>query len=294
MALLTTIRTFSPTPRPRESKETPYFFSWKRGPARHEDGQIVMHVDAYGASFVPRLADGIDIELSRIHTPDDAVAFVSRFGLLEHGVYWPESLYVDIPAGRVTSDDEIPSEDEEPYERFAETAAELRLILRTVQNVRLATDGDEAALAELVTQAMVIWRRQGFDPAEEDARILKLTKWGDFLPMMTSHVAALLNEGLQNETSRSWFGVSGPAWPRDPRESPDRLTLSVILPTLRAFCYWSLAQKLISRAPILVCPECQHDFALEHKRQRFCTRNCTRRARYRETQNSLAVSGGTK
>src|SRR5690606_9358305 len=64
-------------------------FTWSRGPASHEDGVIVMRVDddPIASTVTLRVTDAVDVKLSRIHTPDDAVAFVGRFGLLTRGHY---------------------------------------------------------------------------------------------------------------------------------------------------------------------------------------------------------------
>src|SRR5688572_12541501 len=94
---------------------------WAHGPARLESDRVVMQVDAYGAKDSLHITQAIDVELSRIHTPADAVTFVRRFGLLEQGVYFPESIYM--PGSYITADDQIPLEASEPYAIFQETAA---------------------------------------------------------------------------------------------------------------------------------------------------------------------------
>lgn len=261
------------------------YFGWMRGAARYEDGQIVMRIDdPYGPTdrYAPKVSDGIEVELSRIHEPEDAVSFVERFGLLTYKVLFPESEYTE---GKDTvPNHEIPREAGEPFELFEKTAADLREILHVTKLTRAAGEGDTSAHAALERLTQVWWRREAIPAEAETERIAALAKESDFLPGVTSHVSTRLTTGFEGMRVMT----TGPAWPRDPRESPDRITLAFEAPTLRAFCYWSLAQKLIARLPILSCPECSHDFPLEHKRQRFCTRNCARRARYRETQKGVA------
>jgi hypothetical protein len=57
--------------------------------------------------------------------------------------------------------------------------------------------------------------------------------------------------------------------------------LRVLAPTLRGFCYLSMAQGLADRIPIGVCEECDAVFAIEDGRQRFCGGRCSTRARQR-------------
>ena len=91
---------------------------------------------------------GIGIELARVRTPEDAVAFVNRFGLL-HG---HTSL-----RGRPLK----PLR--EPFTLFEATAYDLRHILETEQLVRRGTKGDAAAIDRL-RQLLVI-------PEDEDMQI---------------------------------------------------------------------------------------------------------------------------
>jgi hypothetical protein len=116
-----------------------------------------------------KVSDGIEIELSRIHTPDEAVSFVERFALLTYKVLFPESEYTD---GKDTvPDDEIPREAAEPFEQ---TAVELREILHAVKLTRAAAEGDTSAHAALERFAQAWWCREAIPPEAETERIVAL------------------------------------------------------------------------------------------------------------------------
>jgi len=275
MAITTTIRASLP---------------WAKGPAIYRDGQVVMQIDAYAPKYTADVAQGIDTELSRISNPSDAVEFVRRFGLLNGGVYWPADEYG--PFQHTTAPDAIPLEAAEPYELFAATAAELREVIQVTKITRTAvTTNDSDAIDWLRRWAAEEWtRRTGRYLAGEDLARHVHTRIAEptFLRDVTGTVASKLDEGINGAddvpVTRSTLHVVGPQMPSDPREAPDRLQLRLYAPTLRAFIYWCLSQKLITRAPIVSCPGCSHDFIRAHSAQTYCTKNCARRARYRASQ----------
>src|SRR5688572_12162746 len=106
---------------------------WAHGPARLDGDQIVMQVVVGDAKDALHITQGIDVELSKIRTPTDALTFVRRFGLLERGAYFADSQYVSGP--HTTPDDEIPVEVREPFALFLETAEDLRTIVETMKLV---------------------------------------------------------------------------------------------------------------------------------------------------------------
>jgi hypothetical protein len=273
---------------------------WASGPARYAKGQIWMVVQPYEPKQMLSMADQVDVELSRIHAPDDAVAFVSRFGMLEKAPFYPMSIYPDPihtavdeqrddePEEYRTPDDEIPSEVSEPYADFERAAEDLRSILHVMKNVRRVLDGDDAhARTQLEAWAQRMYRRPGFDATEEQARIAELTKEPDFLRGITAVIAGQLDRRLnpRQPARPARLEIHGPT---DPRELADRFTLGFSAPTLKVFVFAQLAEKLVARTPILECEECGHDFVSvyggKRRAQRFCTRNCARRARYQSIQ----------
>jgi hypothetical protein len=245
---------------------------WAPGPTRYENGDVVMTAPPKSErqnTLNGRTPDGADVELARIHEPGDAVAFVSKFGPLE--VQW----LLDVEEG---------AELREPFNHYAETAKELREALWLMKNVRLAMPrnrrvkhGDRKAVAELRDWAMRTWS----PPATLKQEIIaKLIDTNAFLPHVTHKVVEMLNGRTFGHMSME---AAGPSIPRDPRESPDRLRPIIHAHNLRAYCYAQTFIKLMSRAPILTCPTCTHDFVREGNR--FCSRNCARRARYKAAKN---------
>jgi len=280
---------------------------WTRGPAVFDSGMLVRVPDIWKRiSVLP--SDAIDVEVSRIHSPDDAVAFIARFGFLAiRGFVAPftdgeHNQTLNIPGtviGNSTDNSNTAAEmpQRESFDLFATTAADIRDILRLMKDVRAALGTDDAAL-----QALQRWSKGSpkFKATLDQRQRKQLVRdpfadesTSDFLRAVTDHVAERLNAGFIADARPPSLSVFGqPATAIDPRESPDRLTLSVACPTLRSFAYWTLAQKLISRNPIATCQECAHDFVVQvagrERVQRFCTENCARRARYRETRKESA------
>lgn len=266
---------------------------WARGPATYDDasGAVVMQVAPDEEHFAIEPTDGADVELTRIRRPADAVAFVERFGLLTTGYYG--DLFVPLATrqdgmpfdfGDRPLRPDIPEAAREPFDVFAATAADMRDILRGMKLVRAALAGDAEALAALRSDATA--------PLSESSGIVHLraeAQSNELLRQVTNRVARQLNAGLTAGGAAPTLGILGqPPSLFDQREAPDRLTLSVQCANLRAFAYWVLAEKLISRDPIVECPECGIDFVVQYsgkaRTQRFCSRNCNRRARYRETR----------
>ncbi len=103
---------------------------------------IVM--DGRGAEqYEPLSKSRMGLELARVRTPDEAVSFVTRFGLLGTPATitigaWPPG--APWPAGVVMR---------EPFAVFERAAEDLRDILKTIVAVRKGADGDAAALARL-------------------------------------------------------------------------------------------------------------------------------------------------
>src|SRR5688572_9790472 len=98
---------------------------------------VVMH---FGAAATVLLSDNVDVELARIKAPDDAVAFVERFGLLTQ-TYRGDTLDLDIGDALTDFGTQVYSDLEthrEPFETFASSAADLRDILLRMKQVRAA------------------------------------------------------------------------------------------------------------------------------------------------------------
>lgn len=268
---------------------------WARGHAHYHDRNVVMEIP-FGTFSRIEMSDGADVELARVQTPDDAIAFVRTFGLLTKG-YHPDPFEKApslINTGRPTLEDTdrlrpgVPTVDREPFDLFTATADDLRNILLRMKQVRAAIAGDKDARQALEAWAATSDAFKAFE-AKQPAMAVFSDDNNALLRTTTDYIAERLNAGLTTESkppTTTFYGQ--PASLFDPRESPDRLTLSVQCQTLRGFVYWTVGQKLISRNPIVACPECGFDFVVmyggKERIQRFCSRNCARRNRYRESQ----------
>src|SRR4051812_592343 len=100
---------------------------WFRGPATRERDVIVMdgrRAERY-EPMLERFERPIGIELSRVRTPEDAISFVARFGMLDQ-------------PGALLDGEPCPVELRQPFSDFERAAEDLREILRTVMDVRKA------------------------------------------------------------------------------------------------------------------------------------------------------------
>ena len=91
-------------------------------------------------------------------------------------------------------------------------------------------------------------------------------------------VAARLSEGIANIPAcfhdRTFMGESMP---------PGALRLAIVAESLVSVCYLSVALALADGTPVVVCadPVCERPFFPADKRQRFCSRACGNRVRFR-------------
>ena len=258
----------------------PLSAEWLRGPAWIDGDDIVM--DCASATTYHALAESeIGIELARVKTPQEAVAFVERFGLL--GL---------LPRPR--SREEPPwTPRREPFRSFEVVAEELRDILQVARLVRSGADGNTKALRYLHNRLLIredeevtvhdeatgesLTRRAGdvYSPYERfvgaDSRTI----------LMFAHeylVARPLSEGIADLPARvhdrTFLGESVP---------PGSLRVAIKANSLGSVCYLSVALALADRMPVAVCadPTCRRPFFPADKRQRFCSRACGNRVRFR-------------
>ena len=254
----------------------PLTVTWLRGPAWIEGADIV--VDRSRATTYHPLAEpDVGMELARVLTPDDAVAFAGRFGLLEK-------------PGFLTGQRE---QLREPFTLFETTADELRYILETARLVRRGGDGDPDAIRQLRERVFIpeaanvsvrdettgeeVTRRAGdvYSPEErfegaDDRTILMYAH--------ENYVAYPLTEGFGDTRpcayDRAFMGESVP---------PGTLRMGIRPDSLSGVCYLSVALALADRHTVGVCADttCGRPFFIADKRQRFCSRACGNRVRLR-------------
>lgn len=261
--------------------------AWRHGPARLDGDRVVMTVDHAAADLTLSISDDVDVELARITSAEQALGFVQRFGLLRIA-YWSDLHY---EGTHTTPHRAIPAEASEPVTEFLTASGELRLVLGLMRDVRNAEGGDHAAVDRLREWARHRWRAadgRHLSPAQQRRILSQNLNDPHFLKHLTAELAEILNTGIHADGAPV-LQLTGPYYPVtaiDLRESADRLKFRIKLATLRALAFWTLAHKLMTRAPIVACPECGLAFVAGHGAQAFCSRNCARRARYRVSRRS--------
>ena len=256
----------------------PLDVTWYRGPARI-DGEDLVVDRARVTMYYPMAEPGMGMELARVRTPDDAVAFVSRFGLLNKHLSWQD-----------------PFEPlREPLAFLENDAEELRDILEMARLVRCCGDGDgDPDAIRQLRQRVFISEDRDIYFQDETTGESGIRRAGDvYSPeerfegadnrtiLMHAHeyyVARPLTEGIGASVpcayDRAFMGESVP---------PGTLRLGVRPNSLAGVCYLSVALALADRVPVAVCADatCGRPFFIADKRQRFCSRACGNRVRLR-------------
>ncbi len=227
---------------------------WLRGNATYQEGAIVLDASA-AERYAPLSEQSAHFALAAIQRPEDAVAFVRRYGLLRHG---PGS--------------------EELRERFTEwevEASKMRAILGLYMHLTRAVNGDAVSLDDLRA-----WQQgvRYLEPVADDAHLLyQVSKW----------VAWALSVGLTGTEERVDSQVDWGTGPDGAPGRPDHFLLNVQPPDLLGLIYHSAAMDITYRVPLGSCEECSRFYVIEDQRQRFCTPTCagrSRRRRWRQKQ----------
>ena len=275
------------------------FVEWLRGPAWTDGDDIVMDRNR-ATLYHPFAEPEIGIELARVRTPQDAVAFVERFGLLQTRVRMPQDAVAYVKRFGLLRQQPVPFPPEEPleplresFQSFESPAKKLSDILEVARLVQRGAHGDAEALSRLCDRLL----------AAEDHELSRYDEaTGESVPqraddayspyerfvgadqrtlLMYAHeylVAAKLSEGIADSPAcfhdRTFMGES---------VSPGALRQAVVAKSLVSVCYLSVALALADGTQVAVCadPGCERPFFPADKRQRFCSRACGNRVRFR-------------
>ena len=256
---------------------------WLRGPAWIDGDDIVM--DLSRATSYQALAERtIGIELSRVRTPEHAVSFVRRFGLLRA---------TRLRRSWITGEDsDAPLH--ELFTEFEVEAARLRDILEVVLLVRQGSNGDAESIRRLRAKLVISEDRDLIvqDPStgERGARlagdlISPVERFYDaddrtILMNASQWAADRLNASLRYDRAppfvfdRAFVGEPVP---------PGAWRIGMAPDSLAGVCNLSVALALADREPIDICQEqsCRQVFFVTDGRQKFCTPACANRSRYR-------------
>lgn len=255
----------------------PLSAEWQRGPAWIDGEDIVM--DLNRATTYHALAESeIGIELARVLTPQDAVAFVERFGLL--GL-----LSRSLPGQH--------SKRREPFRCFEVAAEELRDVLQVARLVRSGANGDTKALSYLHDRLLIredeevnvrdeatgeLVHRPAFEVYTPEERFVGADERTVLMYAHEYLVAKPLSEGIADVPAcvhdRTFLGESVP---------PGSLRVAIQANSLASVCYLGVALALADKMSVSVCadPTCTRPFFPADKRQRFCSRACGNRVRFR-------------
>jgi len=210
-------------------------------------------MDGARATFYQPLAEpSLGLELTSVTTPDAAVAFVQRFGLLHTA--WEPSYQA------------APAQLREPVERFIAAADDLRGIIAIALDVRRAVDGNRDALARVRDRFGKVVAHHSGDKPDDRAILIYASDW----------TALGLSNGLAAARPYVYDRAE-----RGETVPPGRLRVGILPDTLREVCYLTIAFQLADKEPLGICPECQRVFVIEDGRQRFCTPACASRVRFR-------------
>ena len=226
-----------------------------RGSARREGEWIVFTcagVDSTGLDAASR----VGVDLARVQTPDQAVAFVQRYGPLRS---WPDSLSSSrfTETIRATTTLKKTVEIREPLQDVLQAAQQLKDFAYARIDAKKASEGDVAARERITRYAKAC------------------CGWGS--PAISISSEAWVSEWLASELSDHLRGA------RTHVESvaPGQFQLRLLSDTLLGFCWANIAQVFAAKEPLGICAECARVFVVEDGRQKFCEPKCATRARFR-------------
>jgi hypothetical protein len=231
---------------------SPLALKWVRGPAWLDGDDVVLDLPR-GTLYAPLAEPGLGLDLTKVKTPDDAVAFAQRYGLLSVRASSEDGLALAMTLREALS---APVPIRESAQSFIQTAAHLRGLVAIARDVRKGAEGDDKAIHRL---------RQ---TAKGDSRAILIGA----ADICAQAFTAALRDTWPMVYDRAAMGENVP---------PGRLRIGVFATTLKEACYLTIAAGLAEHEPIDVCAECSAAFVVEDARQRYCTPRCASRARFK-------------
>jgi hypothetical protein len=227
---------------------------WVRGPrVRHERGWLVLEPEG-SESYQPGFESGLAYELTGVSDPDDAIAFVRRWGLLRHGAFT----------------DSKPLR--EPFEEWLATVTAFRYTLLLYDLLMRSLAGDEEALDELEGTWGEVVRGAFNEPSTDRAGLLV---------QVSELIAGMVTKGMQSSSVRLDSATLVD-------DDPGTFVIGTTSPDLVGFAYNELATIINGRTPIERCEMCGRFFEVVDARQRHCSKACAGRARSRRFRRKRA------
>lgn len=228
-------------------------FCWLRGAARNDGGWLELDRER-AAEYTPSPGDSMILtDFSGVRTPTDAIAFIKGHGLLYSG---PGATNL-----------------RESFQEWSTEVNRIRAIFEVHELLNRVVKGMRKA--EALEDLRRRW--QPFFQREMGAADVPLP-WSDELLLLyaTGFVSAMLSAGLSGVAE----GV-GSLSLDDPTAPVNVFELSPRPQNLMGVVYHELAMLIIGQVPLGECGECDRLYVVKDKRQRFCSKRCGGRARYR-------------
>jgi len=214
---------------------------WLRGPASFDGDWLVLDKQQ-AVEYHPYEEKGIAFALANVRTPRDAVEFIGKYGMLKHG-----------------------PEDEDCREAFLEWQQEANCIQNVFFLVRALREGvrGNMELAERVKPN--IQYLFSAPPANERETLEQIAKT----------IALIINQGLNgvgqgiaaHQVDFEVGQLGGFAFIARPHN-------------LLGYIYHELAMLIVNQVPVNTCEGCGRVFLVKDVRQKYCSPQCSNRARF--------------
>jgi hypothetical protein len=235
---------------------------WLHGPARIE-GEFVVLDPSRARPYFPIAEQELVYDLAAVRRPQDALAFVQRYGLLTHG---PDA-----------------NEHREALSLFVKEALSVTFALTLYLSIRKAVGSEALAASDAIREL-----REFLPEFLPELGVARKTTDHGVIDLASRTVAGLVNSGLVGVESKIEH-----AGGYEEGERGDFL-LSARSPTLRGLIYHQLALLITTRFPLRTCAEseCGRFFPVRDKRQQFCSATCSGRARQRRWAERRTTNTG--
>ncbi len=225
---------------------------WARGPARVENGYVVLDEDRATPYYMFEPQDLL-FDLLAIYRPNslddaDVIAFVRRYGLLYHGE-------TELGSG----------ECRESLGEWYDDLVDLNLVARLYIDL---IESKRSTPTESMREVFSLMATPSDNPEPSDEELLGA---------VSIALAECITEGMQ-ETKAGL--VSTYALDTQPR-GPTTFLLSQLPPNLLAAAYSQFAFLIANKVPVSTCPGCGRLFPKQSKRQLYCTKSCASTSRWR-------------
>ena len=241
------------SPKVAGSEEWVHFPGWIRGPARVENGEIVLD-EGRAQRYALRDVDEVVFELAGLRDTDAVRTFVQRYGLLFHGQN-------SCGTGKCR----------ESLDTWQQVVREVNITIGLYRALREAAKTGSAS----PVRSFLEGRRWGGLPLPENDE--------DYLKQNSSVLAAMIS----NHLSRCSTTLI-PAFPLDKNTDPGKFVFSLRPRDLLAAAYVSFATLVAQRAELRECLGCGRLFHPESGKQKYHDAACASTSRWRRWKDRQA------